>query len=44
MLLDCIKNPRLSNNERLIWVLVVLCLNALGGLIYFFARRNQASE
>ena len=40
MLIDCIKNPRLSGNQRIVWVLVVLILNVLGALIYFFAGRN----
>ncbi len=41
MLVDAIKNPNLSGNERLIWVLVIIFLNGLGGLIYFFAGRNK---
>ncbi|MDB6020130.1 MAG: hypothetical protein JWR19_4619 [Pedosphaera sp.] len=41
MLVDCIKNDRLSSNEKIIWVLVILFLHALGALIYFLVGRNK---
>jgi hypothetical protein len=34
------KNDRLSSNEKIVWVLVVIFLYALGALIYFFAGRK----
>ena len=40
MLIDCIKNPSLSSNERIIWVLVIIFLPCLGSIIYFFAGRK----
>jgi len=43
MLVDCIRNPRLSGNERVIWALVVFFLYALGGLIYFLVGRNKSA-
>jgi hypothetical protein len=43
MLIDCIGNSRLSSNERIIWVLVVFFLYALGGLIYFLVGRNKSA-
>jgi hypothetical protein len=43
MLVDCIMNPRLSGTQRIVWVLVVFFLHALGGLIYFLAGRNQVA-
>jgi hypothetical protein len=41
MLIDCIQNPRLSSNERIVWVLVVIFLHGLGALIYFLAGRKK---
>lgn len=40
MLVDAIKNPRLDSTQRVIWVLVIFFLHALGALIYFFAGRS----
>ena len=40
MLIDCIRNKRLSSNQRVVWVLVIVFLYALGALIYFFAGRE----
>ena len=41
MLIDAIKNPGLSSNERIIWVIVIVFLNWLGALIYLLAGRNK---
>ena len=41
MLIDCIKNPGLSSNERIVWVLVIVFLHALGALIYLLAGRQK---
>ena len=41
MLVDCIKNPGLSSNERIVWVLVIVFLNWLGALIYLLAGRKK---
>ena len=43
MLIDCIQNRNLSSNEKIIWVLVVILLYALGALIYFAIGRKQSS-
>jgi uncharacterized membrane protein len=40
MLIDAIKSPKLDSTERIVWVLVIVFLHALGGLIYFFAGRK----
>ena len=42
-LIDAIRNPSLSNNERLIWVLVILLTNWVGALIYLIAGRKRAA-
>lgn len=41
MLVDCIKNPGLSSNERIVWILVIVFLNWLGALIYMLAGRKK---
>jgi cytochrome c oxidase assembly factor CtaG len=40
MLIDAIKNPRLDGTQRIVWVLVIIFLHALGALIYFLAGRS----
>jgi hypothetical protein len=40
MLIDAIKNPRLDGTQRIVWVLVIVFLHALGALIYFVAGRS----
>jgi hypothetical protein len=40
MLVDCIKNERLSDTQKVVWVLVIIFLHALGALIYLLARRK----
>ena len=41
MLIGCIRNNGLSSNERLIWVLVILFLNVLGAVLYYFFGRTK---
>jgi hypothetical protein len=41
MLVDCIKNTRLSETEKVVWVLVIIFLHALGALIYMLAGRDK---
>ena len=41
MLIDSIKNPALSAVQKIIWVLVILFLHALGALIYFAVGRSR---
>lgn len=38
MLVDCALNEK-DNNERLLWVLIILFANFIGAIIYFLARR-----
>jgi len=40
MLVDCIQR-RMDSTQKIIWVLVLLFLNVLGAIIYFFAGRNS---
>ncbi|MBI3878493.1 MAG: PLDc_N domain-containing protein [Verrucomicrobia bacterium] len=40
MLVDCIRNPRLTDQQRLIWVPVIVFTHWLGALIYLLAGRN----
>jgi cytochrome c oxidase assembly factor CtaG len=40
MLVDCIKNEGLSDTQKVVWVLVIIFLHALGALIYLLAGRK----
>jgi len=39
MLVDCINNEPSEGNDRLVWVIVIALVGAIGALIYFIARR-----
>ena len=41
MLVDCIKNDRISDTEKIVWALVIVFTHWLGALIYFFAARSR---
>ena len=43
MLIHAITNKGLTDTEKIIWVLVVVFLHALGALIYFFVGRPKAT-
>jgi hypothetical protein len=40
MLVDCVRNRRLSESERIIWVIVICLTHWLGALIYLLAGRR----
>jgi len=40
MLIDCLTHESSEGNDKIIWVLVIVLLNFIGALIYFFVRRN----
>jgi hypothetical protein len=39
MLVDCLGREPSEGNEKLVWVLVLIFLNWLGALLYYFVRR-----
>lgn len=41
MLVHAITNSRLRGTEKIVWVLVIIFLHALGALIYFLVGRNK---
>ena len=41
MLIDCLTNEPSVGNDKLVWALVILFLNGLGALLYYFVRRPQ---
>lgn len=41
MLVDCIRNERLTDTEKVVWALVIIFLHALGALIYLLAGRKR---
>ena len=43
MLIDCVRNKALSDNERIVWTLVIVFTHALGALIYLLAGRKKAA-
>jgi hypothetical protein len=39
-LIDCIKNPTLSSNERIVWVLVIIFVPCIGSVLYLIVGRK----
>lgn len=40
-IIDCATKEPSEGNDKLIWILIIIFLNGLGALIYFFARRPK---
>ena len=40
-LVDCVMNESSTGNDRVVWLLVILCGHGFGALIYFFVRRPK---
>jgi hypothetical protein len=40
-LIDAIQNPRLSGNERIVWVLVIIFVPIIGSLLYLLVGRGR---
>jgi len=41
MILDCVKRKRMSDGERVAWILVLIFLHFMGALIYYFAVKRK---
>lgn len=42
MIVDCATRKKLSDGERIAWILVLVFLHALGAVVYYFAvKRNS---
>jgi hypothetical protein len=41
MLIHAVQNKGLTDNERIVWVLVIALLHFLGAVIYFFVGRPK---
>jgi hypothetical protein len=44
MLIHAIQNRGLNDSERIVWVIVIVFVNLLGAIIYFFVGRPKANE
>ncbi len=43
-LVDAIKNPRLDDSSRLLWVIVIVATQIVGAIIYFAVGRSGSSS
>ncbi|MBK1791161.1 PLDc N-terminal domain-containing protein [Persicirhabdus sediminis] len=43
-LVHCITNKRLSDNNRIIGIVLIVCLSLLGSLIYLFLPRENPTS
>jgi hypothetical protein len=41
MIVDCIKNPKLSDSEKALWVIGMLLIHPFVALIYFLIGRDR---
>ncbi|MGJ8650476.1 MAG: PLDc N-terminal domain-containing protein [Opitutaceae bacterium] len=44
MLVDCLQYEKNEENQKLIWILVIVLTNWIGALIYFFVRRKERKQ
>ena len=40
-LVDAIKNPNLSDTERIVWIIVIIFVGCLGPILYLLIGRNK---
>jgi len=40
MIVDCVKRKKLSDGERIAWMLVIVFLGFFGAVIYYFAVKR----
>lgn len=40
-LVDVVRSEFRGSNDKVIWVLIILFLNIIGAVLYFFIGRNQ---
>lgn len=41
MLVDCAVNEPAHDNNKIVWILIIIFTHFIGALIYFLVRRNQ---
>ena len=41
MLIDCLKRKFSSDTEKIVWVLVIIFLGAIGAAVYFFVVKSD---
>lgn len=41
MIVDCVKRNFKKDNEKIVWILVILFAKIFGALIYFFVVKNR---
>jgi hypothetical protein len=41
MIIDCATNEPSINNDRLMWLLIIIFVHLVGALIYYFVRRPE---
>ena len=44
MAVDCVTHEPSAGNDKLVWVLVILLTQPIGGFIYYFVRHCQRFE
>lgn len=44
MIIDCANRDFPNNNDKVIWILVLVFLGVLGGTIYYFAVKRKNSQ
>ncbi len=42
MLIDCVQRKFKKDNDRVIWVLIIVLLNWIGALVYYFVVKRKA--
>ncbi|HVM60670.1 MAG TPA: PLDc N-terminal domain-containing protein [Verrucomicrobiae bacterium] len=43
MIIDCAKNEP-PGSDKIVWIIIVVVLNWVGAIVYFFARRKNRAK
>jgi hypothetical protein len=41
MLIDCLTRKSLRDNEKILWVVILICSHLIGSILYFFIVRSK---
>lgn len=44
MIIDCAKRDFRKDNDKIVWILVIVLLQLLGAIIYFFVVKNSKKK
>ena len=40
MIVDCATKEPSTGNDKVVWIIIIVCMHFIGALVYYFARRR----